>query len=237
MTPERVERGEYLATHVAVCMDCHSQRDWSRFSAPLVEGTLGQGGEYFGQEMGFPGKFYARNITPANLADWTDGEIFRAITTGVSKYGDALFPVMPYASYGKMDEEDIYDIIAYLRSLEPIENKIPHSEADFPMNFIKNTIPKNPIFTERPDPNDKERYGGYLVNAAGCIDCHTQVKNGQLISELAFSGGREFSMPAGVVRSSNITPDAETGIGSWDEETDSRLLQFRNRLLKSRRMV
>src|SRR5690606_13314988 len=64
ITPERVARGEYLANHVVACMDCHSTRDFSKFSGPLKDGTLGQGGEVFTEDMGFPGTFYAKNITP-----------------------------------------------------------------------------------------------------------------------------------------------------------------------------
>src|SRR5665213_1849553 len=75
-------------------------------------------------------------------------EIFMTITTGVDKYGKALFPVMPYHYYGKMDKEDIYDIIAYIRSLPPIENKTPDRSIDFPMNFIVNTIPTKASFTQ-----------------------------------------------------------------------------------------
>ena len=218
VTPDRVERGKYLAHSVAACMDCHSSRDWSRYSAPLVEGTLGKGGEYFGPEMGFPGKFYSKNLTPTHLGDWTDGEIYRAITTGVSKDGRALFPVMPYKSYGKMDREDIYDIIAYIRTLEPIENEIPPSDADFPMNFIINTIPHNAVAQDRPDPSNRVEYGAYLANAASCIDCHSPMEKGAVISELAFSGGREFQMPGGILRSANITPDKKTGIGRWNKD-------------------
>ncbi len=59
-TEKDIERGKYLAHHVAVCMDCHSERDWSLFSGPLKEGTLGKGGEAFTQTFGFPGKFYAK---------------------------------------------------------------------------------------------------------------------------------------------------------------------------------
>jgi mono/diheme cytochrome c family protein len=130
-----------------------------------------------------------------------------------------MFPVMPYPYYGKMDQEDIYSLIAYLRSLEPIQNEVPQSVSDFPMNFILNTIPAKPAHTKRPDPSDEVAYGGYLVNAAGCIECHTQVKQGQIIPELAFGGGRDFAMPDGsVVRSANITPDTETGIGKWTTE-------------------
>lgn len=217
-TPERIQRGEYLANHVTVCMDCHSTRDWSLYSAPVVSGTLGKGGEYFGPEMGFPGRFYSRNITPAKLGNWTDGEIFRVITTGVDRNGKALFPVMPYSYYGKMDKEDIYDIIAYIRTIPPIDNEILDSKADFPMNFIMNTIPRKAALVEKPASSDSIKYGAYLANAAACMECHTQVEKGQVIPSLAYSGGREFVMPAGTVRSANITPDMETGIGIWTED-------------------
>lgn len=216
-TPARIKHGEYLANHVTACMDCHSTRNWSLYSGPISPGTLGKGGEYFGPEMGFPGKFYSRNITPAKLGNWTDGEIFRAITTGVDKNGKALFPVMPYLSYGQMDKEDIYDIIAYIRSIPPIENEVEASKADFPMNFIMNTIPAKASFVEKPASSDSLKYGAYLANAAACMECHTQVDKGQIIPTLAYSGGREFVMPVGTVRSANITPDMETGIGMWTE--------------------
>ncbi|MEO5942353.1 MAG: cytochrome C [Ferruginibacter sp.] len=217
-TPDRVRHGEYLANHVTLCMDCHSTRDWTRFSGPLLKGTEGKGGELFNQKMGFPGSFYSKNITPAGLNEWTDGEIFRTITTGVDRKGKALFPVMPYHYYGRMDKEDIYDIIAYIRTLPAIENNIPERLMDFPMNFIVNTIPQKASLTTKPSSADSINYGGYLVNASACMECHTQVKKGQVIQSLAFSGGREFDMPTGKVTSANITSDRETGIGNWTAE-------------------
>ena len=218
ITPERVQHGDYLANHVSLCMDCHSTRDWSKFSGPMTPGTNGKGGELFDEKLGFPGTFYSKNITPANIKDWTDGEIFRTITTGVDKFGNALFPVMPYHYYGKMDKEDIYDIIAYIRSLPPIENKVPDRKIDFPMNFIVNTIPVKASFVVKPPKSDTIKYGAYLVNAAACMECHTPVKKGQVIPELAFSGGRDFHMPNGLVNSANITSDKITGIGGWTAE-------------------
>jgi cytochrome c553 len=215
VTPERVQHGEYLANHVMLCMDCHSTRNWKKFSAPMEPGTNGKGGERFDEKMGFPGTFYSKNITPANLKNWTDGEIFRAITTGVDNLGNALFPVMPYANYGKMDKEDIYDVIAYIRSLPPIENKTSDHVVDFPMNFILNTIPAKASFTQRPPKSDTVKYGAYLVNSAACIECHTQVDKGQIIPALAYGGGRVFKMPNGEVHSANISPDKETGLGNW----------------------
>lgn len=216
-TPGSIERGRYLANHVAVCMDCHSKRDWTRFSAPPLKETFGAGGEYFGPEVGFPGKFYSRNITPAHLAKWTDGEIYRTITTGVNREGEALFPVMPYLNYGKMDPEDVQSIIAYLRTLAPKQNDPPHREIDFPMNFILNTIPQKAVPSKRPDSSNTIQYGAYLVTLAACIECHTPVKNGQIIPEKAFSGGREMTLPAGVLHTPNITPDLKNGIGAWSE--------------------
>ena len=219
ITPERVERGEYLANHVVVCMDCHSQRDFSRFSGPLKEGTLGAGGEKFAEEFGFPGTFFSKNITPAKLSDWTDGEIYRAITTGVSKDGDAIFPVMPYKFYGHMDPEDVKDIIAYLRSIPAIENEVPQSKANFPFNLILNTIPSKAETAKKPDPSDRVAYGKYLTHIAGCVECHTPPNDkGQKIPGMELAGGWEMAVGGGkIVTTANLTPDEETGIGSWTE--------------------
>ncbi len=218
-TPERIERGRYLANAVNSCMDCHSKRDYTKFSAPLVPGTLGMGGERFDQTVGLPGVFYSKNITPAGISRYSDGELYRVITTGVTKEGRAMFPLMPYPYYGKMDPEDIYSIISYLRSIPAIENQVPESVADFPVNFIMNTIPKKATPQKRPDKSDVLAYGAYLTNASGCVECHTQVDKGQILPEVSFAGGREFLFPDGTkVRSANITPDGETGIGKWTED-------------------
>jgi mono/diheme cytochrome c family protein len=220
ITPERLERGEYLAWYVSGCIECHSQRDWTTFSGPVIPGTEGAGGHPFTRAMGLPGQYYPPNITPAGLEDWTDGEIFRAVTAGVSRDGRSLFPVMPYHYYGKMDREDIYSIITYIRTLDPIESDIPEAETDFPMNIIINLMPQEPEFTSLPDTSDWLAYGHYMANAGGCIHCHTtQDDRGMLIPEMWFAGGNEYFLPSGdIVRSANLTPDEETGIGRWTEE-------------------
>jgi len=218
-TPERVARGKYLATHVAVCMDCHSQRDWSLYAGPVKEGTFGGGGEKFGKELGFPGTLYSKNITPYALRNWTDGEIFRTITTGENKDGKALFPLMGYLGYSKMDKEDVYSIIAYLRTLPAIKNDVPERALDFPVNLIVNTIPAKATLSPEPDSNNAIAYGQYLVTIANCVECHSKVDKGKRIAGTEFGGGRPFNFPNGtVVTSVNITPDKETGIGGWSEE-------------------
>lgn len=213
-----IARGKYLAFHVTVCIDCHSTRDWTRFAGPIVPGTEGKGGEIFDHAMGFPGTFYARNITPANLKKWTDGDIYRTITTGVTKEGEALFPVMPYQFYGQMDPRDVKSIIAYVRTLAPVTNTPPFRKIDFPMNFILNTIPKKAQPATRPMASDTLNYGHYLVEIAGCQECHTKQVQGKVVG-VAFAGGWEFHMSDGsIVRSANITPDIETGIGRWSKK-------------------
>ncbi len=217
-TSARVVRGEYLANHVTVCMDCHSTRDWNKFSGPVQPGTLGKGGEVFDRSMNFPGRFVSKNITPFNLRKWSDGEIFRAITSGVSRDGHPFFPVMPYPYYNKLSTEDVYSIIAYLRTLPEIPSQPEASQADFPMNVIMHTIPEPAHPMSLPKPTDAD-YGAYLVNAAGCRECHTKMENGKAVGE-PFAGGFEFHFPGGsVLRSANITPDQSTGIGAWDRDT------------------
>jgi len=222
---ELISRGEYLANHVAVCIDCHSTRDWSRFSGPITPGTEGMGGDVFGPDFGFPGTFYARNITPSRLDNWTDGEIYRTITTGVNQNGQPLFPVMPYLSYGKMDPQDVKSIIAYIRSLEPRSNDIPESKANFPMNFIMRTIPKTAEPKPRPIASDTLKYGEYLVTIGGCGECHTKQIKGKPVQGMFLAGGFEFKLPTGgIVRSANLTPDGDSGTGDW--EVDDFLDRF-----------
>lgn len=218
ITPERVARGKYLANSVTVCMDCHSRRDWSKWAGPLMPGTEGGGGEPFTRNMGFPGDFYSRNITPYGLKNWTDGEIYRAVTTGVTKDNKPLFPVMPFHYYGQLDQEDIYSIIAYIRTLPTVKNDVPEHDPDFPFSLVMHTIPHKATPAPKPDPSDSVAYGGYLVKAAGCVECHSKFDDKQqMIAGTEFGGGREFPLPGGILRTPNITPDA-TGLGYWSKE-------------------
>jgi mono/diheme cytochrome c family protein len=213
-----IERGRYLANHVAVCMDCHSTRNWAYFSGPITPGTLGKGGEVYDESSGLPGVVVSTNITPHNLGDWSDGELFRVITGGLQKDGDALFPLMPYDAYRTMDERDVLAIMAYLRTLAPIENDTPKHELNFPLNLIVNSIPREAELrtVNRADPVE---YGEYLSTVAGCTWCHTPTNaTQQVIREQSLAGGHEFFVEGAVVRATNISPDPETGIGNWSLE-------------------
>lgn len=216
-TPERLARGEYLVRHVVVCLECHSERDMAKYSGPVKPGTEGMGGEFMGDATL---KVYAKNITPAAIGNWTDGEVIRAFTEGVTPKGEALFPMMPYPHFASLDRADVEAIVAYIRTLKPITNAVPARTLPFPLPLVVRTMPAAAHPQTRPDPKDRWRYGKYLVNAAVCSDCHSpQDSQGQLIPGREFSGGMEFPLPGGgVVRAANITPEANTGIGSWTEE-------------------
>lgn len=220
-TPERLARGNYLIHHVAGCIDCHSTRDWSKFAGPIKPGTEGKGGEKFDKELaGLPGTVYSQNITPTYLKRYTDGQLYRLITTGVTYDGRAIFPLMPYMAYGRMDPEDVKSIIAYVRTLPPQPGEYPKADLDFPMNLIVRTIPKNASPMIKPDPSDTLKYGEYLFTVAGCSDCHTQRVKGDVVPGMELAGGFVFHNPAtgDIIRSANITQDYETGIGLWTEE-------------------
>ncbi|WP_128544681.1 c-type cytochrome [Larkinella soli] len=217
-SPARMERGRYLANHVAVCMDCHSRRDYTRLAGPLVPGTLGGGGEEFGKNFGLPGTYYAKNITPFALKDWSDSEVLLAMTTGVSKNGKPLFPLMPYLNYGRMDESDAKAIVAYLRTLEPVNNPVPASKPAGPIRLAMKMMPHKAHFQPRPEARNTVEYGRYLVTMAGCADCHTRRTMGGLVKKAPFAGGNEIRLANGTLRTANITPDPETGIGSWTRQ-------------------
>jgi mono/diheme cytochrome c family protein len=216
-TPERLARGEYLSRHVVGCSDCHGERDWTKYSAPQMREREGHGGMAFKLDVG---TLYAPNLTPANLESWTDGEVLRAMTSGVSKDGRPLFPLMPYENLRHMSREDAEAVIAFIRTLKPAARDVPPTTLNFPLNLIVRTIPSPapPLPDKAPDPSNRLEYGKYLTTIASCGDCHTKMEKGAKVPGMLYAGGLRFEMRSGgVMYSANITPDPETGIGRWTE--------------------
>lgn len=115
---DKVKYGAYLAGPAGHCIECHT---------PLVKGMrdfksqLGRGGQEWKGPWGIS---VARNITPhpaSGLGDWTDAEIIKVITDGIGKDGGPRFPPMPFNYYRNMSDADLNAIVAYLRSLKPLE--------------------------------------------------------------------------------------------------------------------
>jgi mono/diheme cytochrome c family protein len=88
------------------------------------------------------------------------------------------------------------------------------------MNLIMRTIPSgSPTPTDERTLEDELVKGKYLMTIAACSECHTPQDKGKPIEGKFMAGGFEFQFPNGaVVRSVNITPDKETGIGNWTED-------------------
>jgi hypothetical protein len=135
---------------------------------------------------------------------------------------------MPYKNFGQCDKEDMLDIMAFIKTLPKYDKLAPASEIDFPVNFIMRTEPTEAKFTKKPNEWDSVAYGKYLVTMTSCGECHhTMNDKHQPIEGMSFAGNNPFILKgAGTVRSGNITPDMETGIGSWSEQMFVNAFKF-----------
>lgn len=235
-----VSRGEYLAT-IAGCTSCHTpdkpeyldpaamtfeQAQTIAFDGHLAMDTekLLAGGRAF--PLGPAGIVYAKNITmdeETGIGAWTDEQIKLAIKSGVRPDGTVLFPVMPYHVYNGMADQDLEDIIAYIKSLPPVRNEVPQSTVNTQGMPV---LPYQENITA-PEPADTAARGAYLVNhIMGCTDCHTPVdpNSGAPILEKYLAGRQPYEGPWGIVYGGNITPHVETGIGAWTDEEVKRAL-------------
>jgi mono/diheme cytochrome c family protein len=113
-----VKYGEYLAGPIGHCMDCHT----TYVMGQIDMAQLGRGGNVYARPFIYDWAAVSANITPheAALGSWTDAEIKRAITEGISRDGRTLLPFMPYWLYKKMEPTDLDAIVAYLRSIPPL---------------------------------------------------------------------------------------------------------------------
>jgi mono/diheme cytochrome c family protein len=126
---------------------------------------------------------------------------------------------MPTAYYDILTDSDLNAIVAYLRTVKPVKNKVPD-----PVYNIQ--IPHHPFpGAEKPqtDFSTPVKRGFYLVTIGHCMECHTPFVNGrQDFAHAMGKGGREFPGPWGKSVSRNITSDKQAGIGSW---TDAEVKQ------------
>src|SRR3954471_13785395 len=118
-----VKRGEQLVDTLG-CAMCHSPIDAAKRMLP---GMKLAGGMLI-RIVPF-GDFPTGNLTSdkaTGLGDWTDDEIKRVITKGIRRDGSRLLPFpMDYGSYSTMTPDDLDAIVAYLRTVPPMSNKVP----------------------------------------------------------------------------------------------------------------
>ncbi len=219
-------RGAYLYNEAMFCWGCHGAEGGHGPDEPQSGGTefdLSAVGPGFGL-------YYAPNVTPddeTGIGRWSDGELVRVIREGVDRDGKLIFPIMPYQFYHGLSDQDVLALVAYLRSLEPVNNKVPDNQyslvakALIGLRLVK---PEAAIDEEitAPAPGATAEYGEYLAwHASGCAECHMprSASSGALDYDRVF-GGSLFSMDEDYfsVAGDNLTPDMETGIGDWTKE-------------------
>ena len=229
VTPERVERGRH--TMQMLCVGCHLDNDTGTLAGKPMPDVPAQ----FGSA-------HSANITgdpETGIGSWTDGEIAYLLRTGVRRDGRYTPPWM--VKLPLMADEDLKDVIAFLRSddplVKPVKVKRPLSQPSLLTKVLARTVfkpipyPTAPIPT--PDPSDKVAYGRYLVQArAICYPCHSAdfAKLDEHVPENSggyLGGGNEMpDLNGRLVKTANITPDPETGIGKWSEAEFVRLVRF-----------
>jgi mono/diheme cytochrome c family protein len=216
-TPERLKRGAYLVEHVTGCTYCHTPQEEGPNGAEVVLAKKGSGQVL--PIAGLPGTLVAPNITPdpeTGIGNFTDDQLARAIREGISHDGQTLFPMMPYAHYRRMSDEDLASVIVYIRSLPPLRNPLPRTDIHFPVKYLIRGVPEPVTEAVQVDLSTPLSRGEYLVNLSVCSECHTPRKRGRPDSTMKFAGGLAFDA-LGKLVSPNITPDA-TGIGIYTED-------------------
>jgi mono/diheme cytochrome c family protein len=227
-TPDAIERGRYLVEAMTGCAACHSPLDESR-PGEFPEEGMRFSGRVFAEEAGFPGRIVAPNITPdpeTGIGAWTDGEIVRAIREGVSRDGRPLFPLMNYAGYRQLSDEDALAIVAYLRSQKPVRRDVGRSSLDFPVNMMIRTVPE-PLDAPPPGlPAAGVARGRAMLQLMQCGECHTpRDDRGNPVPGRELAGGSPFPGPWGVVYSANITSHPSAGIGAYSDDDLKRVFR------------
>ncbi len=159
MTPqEQVARGRYLV-NLGGCNDCHSPKIMTQMG-PVPDTTRLLSGHPANQPLaaidpqatagnwiltdggtttwvGPWGISYTANLTPdsaTGLGAWTADDFIRTMRTGKHfGTGRMILPPMPWEAIGKLNDNDLRDIFAYLQSIKPINNRVP---APVPPNML-----------------------------------------------------------------------------------------------------
>jgi mono/diheme cytochrome c family protein len=195
-----IERGKHLVTGIAQCVDCH-------------------GNNYAGKViLDNPGiaVLVSQNITSGKgsaVSNFTDADWIRVLRHGVKPDGTPV-KFMPSHVFAKLTDDDLAAIIAYIKTVPPVDNVTPASQF-FPLGrvlFLLGATPQlavDQIDHNAPapvpvQPGPTVEYGKYLVSIGDCQGCHGP----------GFSGGKIPASPPDWPLSQNITP---TGIGKWTE--------------------
>jgi len=223
--PGSVEHGRNLVFNS--CGGCHYDPVEMKFTGKQMKDV-----------PGIAGKVYSANLTRSGTngipPHYTDAELKYLLRTGIARNGRFI----PYMLRPNMNDRDINDVIAYLRSDDAAVAPYNKTVGLTHMNFIGKIgihLEAHPEpYTAQiavPPADDDIANGRYLVDVIGCFHCHS----GSLASldylhpeqsKHYLAGGKKFKMGEGkIVRGANITPDAETGIGNFTKDKFRRAVK------------
>ncbi|HET6332375.1 MAG TPA: c-type cytochrome [Polyangiales bacterium] len=227
------ERGKYLVEAIGACGDCHTPR--------LQTGGFDTAKALAGVDCFIDadptkddfGCLSSRNLTnhETGLKNRSDQEVKDMFMKGERPDGKYLHPVMPYYVLGNMSDEDADAIVAFLRTVEPVDHMVKANQAPFlPPDAPAPIVPKDKLPKPSASYSDKTAAmrGMYLAaNIGVCMECHTgRDEMGGFLVDKLFQGGNRFGrdelgLPPAfpeAIYSSNITPH-ETGIKGYTVDT------------------
>lgn len=205
---ELLARGEHIVA-TRGCNDCHA---------------TDLGGRTFIESPAL-GVLYASNLTGGAggvASRYTDQELARAIRNGIRHDGRPLL-LMPSQEYNPLGDEDVAAVVAYLRSLPPVDRE-PRQSRPGPLARVLHLAGLLLLVSAEVIDHGRERgptpaagatveYGEYL--AVTCTGCHGA----------GFSGGKIPGTPPEFLPPANLTPHLETGLGRWTEADFVRLVR------------
>ena len=206
-----VARGEYLVEGIMGCGNCHAAagpegpKPFDALVGRMVEET-----------PAFTA--WAPNLTPASrIADWSDPELARAIREGIRPDGSVIGPPMPFSAYRGISDDDLAALVAYLRSLEPVENETPDSTYNIPLPPAYGPPVER---VSAPEAGPTVEYGEYLAkNLAHCMECHsvmTPTGPDYTPGQGLGAGGFEFHGPWGTSVAANLTNHPD-GLAEYED--------------------
>jgi mono/diheme cytochrome c family protein len=214
-----VKRGDYLVNGILTCGNCHSPKG----PTGDIPGKLFSGGLSWDEP---PFKVTAPNITQdkeTGIGKWTDADIKKVLRTGIRPNGVHVAMIMPTGFYHIMTDRDLSAVVAYLRTLKPISNKV--ADPIYKMPQVEHVLPGGEKPYTEAMMSDKVKKGFYLATIAHCMECHTPMEKGmrQWGTQLG-AGGFKFPGPWGVSVSRNITSSKTKGIGGWSDAEIKRAI-------------
>lgn len=146
----QIARGRYLVT-IAGCSDCHTPG--ALLGAPDMKRYLG------GSDVGFAipsaGVFVGQNLTPdkeTGLGNWTDEQIIAAFRTGKTPDGRELSAVMPYPALSHLPDADAQAIVAFLKSLPAVSNKVKNFGPNDKVTISVSAVLPPEVYNALPAP-------------------------------------------------------------------------------------